>query len=210
MKRKIKRLFVMLAAVILCVSCSFGQETQAASKNSVSKVLSYYKKGQYTKAQKIANKLSKKASEKCVTNMKKEVKKAYLKKLKSYKKNVYGRCVQCYYLTDIDKDGTPELLVQYGRAEADMELHLYTYKKKKVVTVVKEHLNHSSFFAYPDGNGVIVQWTFMGGESLTKLMIKNGKTYGIDYGYRAVDLKKSEYLQLPYALKWHTSYSDLK
>lgn len=206
MKKIIKRLIIFTMAFIMLQSPV--TEVQAATKYSMKNVLNYYKKRKYTTAQKIANKLPAKANEKAVKNMSSKVKKAYLKKLKTYgtknKKNSYGRYMQSYYFTDIDKDGVPELLVQYGAYEADMELHVYTWKNGKVKCIKKFHNNHTTYYAYPNGNGFILCYTFMGYESISKLTLKNGKLHATTIGGRWLyknGKSLGEYMKLPYLLE---------
>lgn len=215
MKKIIKQLMILTIAFVMLQN--MGTEVQAAAKYSMKNVLSYYKKGKYSTAQKVADKLPAKANEKTVKKMSKEVKKAYLKKLKSYatenNRDAYRRYLQDYYLTDIDKDGVPELLVNYGSCEADMELHVYTWKNHKVKCIEKFHNNHSAYFAYPNGNGFIMYYSFMGYESISKITLKNGKLHGATIGGRWLyknGRSLGEYMELPYLLDGHYRYQNGK
>ena len=76
----------------------------------------------------------------------------------------YGITPECSYLLyDIDKDGTPEMAVKYGTCEADYAGRIFTFRNGQALTVGEEFgLSHSSFYSYPDGNGIIVMQGHMG------------------------------------------------
>lgn len=104
------------------------------------KVVELYAKKKYKKAEKLAKKLPKTANEKAVRKMSSKIKKAYLKKVKAYLKNntIFSYSepyLWDYYLSDIDKNGVPELLLRYGTCEADVKLLVFTYKKGKAVKI---------------------------------------------------------------------------
>jgi len=65
---------------------------------------------------------------------------------------------ELYYLVyDIDKDGTPELIVKTGTCEADYHGALYTLRDGSAVQVGEEFgLGHSSFYSDPGENGIIL------------------------------------------------------
>lgn len=59
----------------------------------------------------------------------------YLQKIKEYEdkiKNKENSLVQ-YALTDMNEDGTQELVIQYGTSNADYQYIFYTYKNNSVV-----------------------------------------------------------------------------
>lgn len=184
---------------------------KSASKYSMSKVLSYYKKGQYDEAQKIADKLPQKASENAVKKMQKKVKKAYLTKLKTYNTDMFSQKAYMwdYYLTDIDKDGVPELLVTYGTCAADVKLYVYTYKNNKVKYAGKVSCPHYNFHACPDSNGMVVKSGSQGFEWAVKLSLEKGKLKSSLICQREIegfnDLK-GDYMKLPYVIDGHRNY----
>ncbi|MCQ2559593.1 MAG: copper amine oxidase N-terminal domain-containing protein [Clostridia bacterium] len=78
-----------------------------------------------------------------------------------------------YYLYDIDKNGVPELLVQEGSCEADFVMVVYKYANNKLVKIGKISSGHSSFYTYPEANGIILHMCHMGGEQITIYSIVN-------------------------------------
>lgn len=154
--------------------------TANAAKPNMKKVVDLYAKKKYKKAEKLAKKLPKTANEKAVRKMSSKMKKAYLKKVKAYRKNndIFSYSepyLWDYYLSDIDKNGIPELLLRYGTCEADVKLLVFTYKKGKAVKIGETSCGHSAFYAYPNENGLIMREAHMSYEYVHKLSISNGK-----------------------------------
>lgn len=182
-----------------------------AAKPSVSRILKLYKQKKYKQAQAMANKLPANANEKCVGSMSKKMKKAYRKKVKSFDKKVNWTSSKPYmwdyYLTDINKDKKPELLIVYGSCEADVQVRVYTYKNGKAVLAGKTYCTHSSLYAYPGGNGFVMMAGHMLGESVYKVTLKNGKLKTTRCGSRIIG-ETEGYLRLPYALKGHVHWTE--
>ena len=86
----------------------------AQNKNNCQKILRLYKNKKYSKAKKLCKKLPADANEKCVKKMPQKMKKAYLKKVRSYPAQKYTsgrRSLQYYFFTDINNSDLPSLLI---------------------------------------------------------------------------------------------------
>lgn len=227
-KKRLKKALSAALVSVFIAGLSFASPSQTltanAAKPNMKKVVNLYAKKKYKKAEKLAKKLPKTANEKAVRKMSSKIKKAYLKKVKAYRKNnaIFSYSepyLWDYYLSDIDKNGVPELLLRYGTCEADVKLLVFTYKKGKVVKIGETSSGHSAFYAYPNENGLITREAHLSYEYVHKLSISNGKLKitEIQFG-RFVDFRKPNqtYMPFPYELKSHYisynrfSYSDLK
>ena len=67
-----------------------------------------------------------------------------------------------YLLYDVDKDGTPELIMKTGTCEADYQGTLYTCRDGAAVKVDEFGLGHSSLYSDPGENGIILHNGHMG------------------------------------------------
>ena len=207
------KLFKPINIYLLLILCIFfttmgsgKMESQAAVKPSLSSMIKEYKAGHFKKGAKIAKKLPQKANEKCVKKMSSKMKKAYRKKVKSFNTNIYSSkpYIWDYYLTDINKDGKAELLIEYGTCEADVRMLIYKYSGGNVKKIGQFYCSHFSFYHY--SNGILVYWAFMGSESIEQIYFKNGKLKTRTIAEH--DAQTSEYLiTLPYALKNHEKFS---
>ena len=141
------------------------------------KVLKYYKKGEYKKAQKYNKKLSKYAKEKCVKNMSGKMKRAYLKIVKSYNMDMRSgkKYISGYYLTDIDNDNVTELIIKNGSSEADNKFYVYDWKNEKAKKLGKVEAIHSEVYAYIGHKGFIAYGGVTQSERIRIITIKNGK-----------------------------------
>ncbi len=84
--------------------------------------------------------------------------------------------IDCYWLNDIDKDGTPELLIRYGHYEAAYHGSCYTMKDGKAVLVSDDiGLGHSTFEAAPKENGIVLYMGHMGYGDCWILRLQDGK-----------------------------------
>ena len=167
--------------------------------------LKSYKQKNYTRAKKQAQKLPSKAKAQCVRDMNDAIKEAYYEKVDLYLEsyNYDGDpWLWDYFLTDINKDCIPELMIRYGTCEADVKSIFYTYKNGKAVKIGSEYISHAAFHAYPDGNGLIVATGHMGYETLKKIFLSNGKIKMQEIGCR--DVGKDAYMDVPYQLKTHS------
>ena len=122
--------------------------------------------------------LPKTASEKCVKNMSKAMKKAYKKKVQYWAKcKENGDYVfQDYYLTDFDNDSKAELIVKEGLYEAGITCHVYKYTNK-----IKLYCNFQGNFmgliAYPKHKGVLNTSCRLGYWGATYIYSNNKKVY---------------------------------
>lgn len=181
----------------------------ASAKSSYKRAITYYKKKQYTKANKVFRRLPKNISDAKAGKRTAKMKKAYRRVLNAYSKDMFGSkdYIWGYYLTDINKDNKPELLVKFGTCEADARLRIYTYKNGKAKRVKTIYCSHSGFYAYPVGNGVIMHQAHMGYETVSLITMVNGKVRIKSLGSR----ETSNYTSFPYSLNAHVrSYSGGK
>lgn len=142
LNKKNRFIFLLkICCLVFCLGMLFCTNAAAASNSAYNraiyqKAVSYYKKGKFSKANKYFKMLKKNANESCVKKMPKAMKKAYLEVLQSYypeRRSTYY--VWNYYLTDIDKDNKPELLIRFGSCEADARLIIYSYRRQFVLKI---------------------------------------------------------------------------
>lgn len=80
-----------------------------------------------------------------------------------------------YLVYDVDKDGTPELVVKTGTCEADYHGALYTFRDGHAFQVGEElGLGHSAFYSDPGENGIILMWGHMGAASAVRISVADG------------------------------------
>ena len=74
-----------------------------------------------------------------------------------------GYLLNCYTLYDIDKDGSPELIVKMGTCEADFHGYVYTVSNGQAVCVCDDlGFGHCAVYSDPGENGVILMYGHMG------------------------------------------------
>lgn len=208
--RKKRKSFICAILAVLMFACLSGTPAQAASGKALyQKAVSYYKKGKYSPAGKCFSKLPEKANEACVKKMPAKMKKAYrdiVKKCRvSYNLFNMKPYLWGYYLTDIDKDKAPELLIQYGTCEADVRMLVYTYKSGKAKKIGTFYCSHSGFYYFPLGNGLMVQKGHMGYEQLFLVQIKKNKLVSKEIGKGH---EMQQYTPIPYCLDYHIKYDS--
>lgn len=93
-----------------------------------------------------------------------------------------------YALTDIDADGTAELMIKKGTCEADMEMFFFTYKNGKVVELGTLYCGNTGFYEMNDGNYLLAVEGHMGSERTYKISINNNKIETYDEEHRYIDL----------------------
>ena len=87
----------------------------------------------------------------------------------------YGIPELTYLLYDVDKDGTPELLVKIGTCEADYHGGIYIFRGGRAFQVGEDlGLGHSSFYSDPGENGIILMYGHMGYASASRISLKDG------------------------------------
>ena len=70
--------------------------------------------------------------------------------------------------------------------EADVRTAVYKYKGGKAKKVRQMASGHTAYYAYPGHAGVISVWGHMGYESVSTVVLKNGKLKSKSYGGREV------------------------
>ena len=91
---------------------------------------------------------------------------------------VYGELEEVsgsYCVYDIDKDGTPELLASWCSSTAARHTTFYTFTGGKLVELGDRHTGGGAFYHWPEENAVAFNWAKMGGHTVTKLSIVEGK-----------------------------------
>ena len=199
--------------IIKVIEDSLISASEKSDGDIVTKILEYYKAGKYSKADELAGKLKQYADEKCVSAMSLKVKKAYLSEINSYTSMMgivgsmnHPEYVWDYYLTDIDNDRIPELLIKYGSCEANVRTNVFTFKSNKVLEIGQFYCGHGTFFAYPNNNGLVVIYAHMGEESVSVITLNNGKLIETSYGSRNKRTNSSGYLPMGLLLKGHKQY----
>ncbi len=211
MKKSIRVLAAVVAVILFFNGLANNVNVSAASVSSdtknIEKVLKYYKKGQYKKAQKYNKKLSKIVKEKCVKKMPAKIKKAYRKIVKSYNTdNSLGKkYISGYYLTDIDNDNVAELIIRAGSSEADARFYVYDWKKGKVKKIGSVEALHSAVYAYIGHKGFIIYGGLQQSEWIKTVTIKNGKLKVKKVGERD---NANSYFSLRCGLADHVLYAD--
>lgn len=106
---------------------------------------------------------------------------AYEHILETYKVQIsedpaeYGMPELSYLVYDVDKDGTPELIVKTGTCEADYHGGLYSFRGGRAFQVGEElGLGHCSFYSDPGENGVILMYGHMGWAAAYRISIQDG------------------------------------
>lgn len=172
-----------------------------AKKTGVDEILDLYKAKKYSQAQKAANKLPRKdTTEYNNFSMYHEMVYAYWS-ISAERANKY-RDVWNTYMTDIDKNGIPEYIMQYGSCEADVQLAFYTFsvKNKKACYCGRLPGGYSTFFAYPQKNGLFRRSARQGVEQMYKITLKDNKIYNKQIGKtRSVPITES-YIEFPYKI----------
>lgn len=80
-----------------------------------------------------------------------------------------------YTVYDIDKDGTPELIVKSGTCEADYIGALYSFRNGKAFQFGEEiGLGHSSLYSDPGENGIILMYAHMGAAGALRISLIDG------------------------------------
>lgn len=208
--KNIKRSFICLPVVCLLFVSSSETAYAASATKTYNKAATAFKKGNYKLARKNFRRLKRRVNEACVENMPYNTKKAYLKMLLTFntdsssgKKYLWG-----YYLTDIDKDGNAELIVQYGKGEADVKAYVYFCKKGRVRFLGKFDCGHSSFYYDPRGNGMTVHYGHMGYENIRTLKIKKNKLKISSWRKRERFTRTGSYMPIPYELDDHVTWQN--
>ena len=98
---------------------------------------------------------------------------SYKALMREIMENSYG--VDGYYLYDVDKDGIPEITVEFGDCEASYGGGLYTFDGEKAVYAGEFRLGHSGLATCPSQNGMILSCAHMGVAYMQKITLENGQ-----------------------------------
>ena len=85
-----------------------------------------------------------------------------------------GEASGTYVLYDIDKDGAPELLLQYGLGEAGYHTTFYGYRDGAVTEIGDIPTGHTSLYTWPGENAMAYNWGHMGGHFVDQISIVDG------------------------------------
>ncbi len=80
-----------------------------------------------------------------------------------------------YKLYDIDKDGIPELIIEYGSYEANHRAAIYTYQGGVSPLTENINLSHCSLGTWPGGNGMLLYGSHMGNSWTSRLYQADNK-----------------------------------
>ena len=211
-KAAVLRRMVFLLALVGCLGWG-PVKAHASAKSVFKKGVSCYKKGNYARAEKYFKKLPEYARESCIKKMPAAMKKAYRRIVKRYglktisaANSLYG-----YYLTDIDKDKKPELIVTYTETMSDSSRRtlVYTWKKKRAVKIGDFYSWSQGFHYDPRGNGLVVRFARQGYEEIYGMKMKGGKLVETaKWGQGRSEDNSMGYTWLPYSLESHVSYTE--
>ncbi len=110
-----------------------------------------------------------------------------------------GYLTQEYSLYDIDKDGSPELLIMAGQSEADMSLYIYTQRYGTVMLAGVTGASHAQLCGLYGENGVLLVTGHQGYEGCVLLTLYNGRISRLQQ-YSDINRNYSSY----------TAYSSLR
>lgn len=209
MKKYAKAVVLLMLCLCLFWIKDSAKVQAASARSTYKKAITYYKKKKFTKANQVFRRLPRTVSDRKAGKLTAGMKRAYKRVVKSYRLDsgsLYSKkpLIWGYYLTDINKDKKPELLVKYGTCEADVRLRIYTYKNGRAKRVKTLYCSHSGFYYYPLGNGVLMLQGHMEYENLTLITMKNGRIKTKTLGQRQI---KKSYVSPAYSLEGHISYS---
>lgn len=164
-----------------------------------------YKANKFASARAYFRKCKSSKNETCIRRMSKKQKKAYRTIVKKTKiNNPYGeKRVVGYYLTDIDKDGSVELILKTGDCEAVMKYTIYTYKKGRAVRVGYISASHKGISYYPGWNGMITSQIWQGAQHVTLVTL-----HGTKLREKMLNSVEGKFVDFPYDLDSHSKYMN--
>lgn len=208
-----KIIYMVLALMIVFSSVihveAFSKATQKENGMYMEQFLKCIKKSDYSGAQQYVEKMSSESSESCVKRMSPKMKKAYYKKLRHFivrggvqQPRIYGgEWVWDYYITDLNNDGKANLLIKWGDSEAGVRIIAYQYEKGKASKIGSTGCAHSSFYAFPGHNGIVMQQAHTGTEYFSVIKQTKKGLKEMVYGGR-IDVE-DEYIDLGQEIKSH-------
>ena len=145
--------------------------------------LTAFRSGDYDEAVVWASKNPEYADETVVVTMPTEIRNAYEDVEKQYANDPDG-FTGYYGYTDIDNDGTPEMVLFTPGPEASTQLKIFGYDGGSVSEIGEVSGGHTALFAYPGHNGLIVERGHMGYQTFSVLSIENGQISTEEFGER--------------------------
>ena len=103
-----------------------------------------------------------------------------------------------YYVYDIDKDGIPELILDFGEIEASKHgiILKYDTDKNAVIKVGEVATGDSCFYTYPNGNGILWEVAGMGEQTVYRLSLQNNTIKKEQIYYNYDESPDSEYTDI--------------
>jgi len=98
-----------------------------------------------------------------------------------------------YTIYDIDKNGTPELLIRYGLTEVGSHTSVYGYENETVVLYGDIHSGHTAFYTWPGENGLAYNWGHMGGHFVDRICLADGELVQEKFFQEGTDAPVFEY-----------------
>ncbi|WP_455539259.1 hypothetical protein [Terrisporobacter sp.] len=190
--KKIKRIITLLVVALIFAGVYINkpQASYASDSSNATKMLSTYKKHNYSTAEKYAKKLKGTKSDPSESKMSASMTKAYVNILLNTPEKYLWNGI---YFVDMDGDDKSEMILPYGTCEADAVAYVYKYKSGKAVKVAKLDYGHTLIANYPGHKGIICMRAHMGYEEVYTVYLKNGKLSYTKYGNRNVP---GDYLSL--------------
>ena len=105
-----------------------------------------------------------------------------------------------YTIYDIDKNGTPELLLRYGLTEAGSHTSVYGYENETVVLYGDIPSGHTAFYTWPGENGLAYNWGHMGGHFVDRIYLANGELVQEKFFQEGTDAPVFEYTPMEQVL----------
>lgn len=129
-------------------------------------------------------------------NLADSIKQAYSDILVSYTQGNYNTQEQypTYCIYDIDKNGTPELMIKFGTCEADYKYRFYGYENGNAKYLYTTSAGHTCLYSYPSANGIVLYFSNQACE-IKLLTLNNGivqstilhsSGYNEDYDYNTI------------------------
>lgn len=161
------------------------EEVVSVEGTNTENFLNAFLSGNYDEAESWGSKNPEYADESTVLNMQTDISAAYESTAQQYANDPDG-FTGSYGFTDIDNDGTPEMVLFTPGYEADKKLKIFTYDSGSVTEVGELSGSHSGVYAYPGHNGMVLGWGHMGYQAFSVVSIENGELKTKDYGSREI------------------------
>lgn len=160
-----------------------GDTGEAVSTEGVNteNFLTAFRNGNYDEAASWGSKNPEYVNEGVVLNMPSDISAAYESKAQEFANDPDG-FYGYYGYTDIDNDGTPEMVLFTPGGEADKRLRIYTYDSGNVSLIAELSGGHTVVYAYPGHNGLVVEWAHMGEQAYSVISIEDGELRQEDFG----------------------------